>query len=106
MLIGVYASMQLSSSKQRPVITFLTDFGTSESYVGVMKGVVLNICADAQLVDVTHDIAPQQVAVAAWQLSTSYRYFPARTIHVCVVDPGAVSYTHLRAHETRHDLVC
>ena len=85
--------MQLpsSSSKQRPVITFLTDFGTSESYVGVMKGVVLNICADAQLVDVTHDIAPQQVAVAAWQLSTSYRYFPAGTIHVCVVDPGVGS---------------
>ena len=85
--------MQLpsSSSKQRPVITFLTDFGTSESYVGVMKGVALNICADAQLVDVTHDIAPQQVAVAAWQLSTSYRYFPAGTIHVCVVDPGVGS---------------
>lgn len=85
--------MQLpsSSSKQRPVITFLTDFGTSESYVGVMKGVVLNICADVQLVDVTHEIAPQQVAVAVWHLSTSYRYFPAGTIHVCVVDPGVGS---------------
>ncbi len=83
--------MQLPSSKQRPVITFLTDFGTSEGYVGVMKGVVLNICADVHLVDITHDIAPQQVAVAAWQLFTSYRYFPAGTIHVCVVDPGVGS---------------
>ncbi len=80
-----------SSNKQRPVITFLTDFGTSESYVGVMKGVVLNICADVRLVDITHDIAPQQVAAAAWQLSTSYRYFPVGTIHVCVVDPGVGS---------------
>ena len=86
-------SMQLpsSSSKQRPVITFLTDFGTSESYVGVMKGVVLNIFADVQLVDITHDVAPQQVMAGAWQLATSYRYFPAGTIHVCVVDPGVGS---------------
>jgi S-adenosyl-L-methionine hydrolase (adenosine-forming) len=83
--------MQLSSSRQRPVITYLTDFGTSESYVGVMKGVVLNICADVQLVDITHDIVPQQIAVAAWQLSTYYRYFPVGTIHVCVVDPGVGS---------------
>jgi S-adenosyl-L-methionine hydrolase (adenosine-forming) len=84
--------MQLSTSpSKRSVITFLTDFGTSESYVGVMKGVVLSICGDVHLVDITHDVVPQQVAAAAWQLSTSYHYFPARTIHVCVVDPGVGS---------------
>ena len=84
--------MQLSTSpSKRSVITFLTDFGTSESYVGVMKGVVLSICGDVHLVDITHDVAPQQVAAAAWQLSTSYHYFPPRAIHVCVVDPGVGS---------------
>ena len=84
--------MQLSASpSKRSVITFLTDFGTSEGYVGVMKGVVLSIFGDVHLVDITHDVAPQQVASAAWQLSISYRYFPPQTIHVCVVDPGVGS---------------
>ncbi len=85
--------MQLSSSSspKRPIITFLTDFGSSDGNAGVMKGVVLSIFSDVHLVDITHDIAPQQVASAAWLLSTSYRYFPPQTIHVCVVDPGVGS---------------
>ncbi len=83
--------MQLSSSSKRSVITFMTDFGTSEGYVGVMKGVVLGIFMDTHLVDITHEIPPQQVASAAWLLSISYRYFPPQTIHVCVVDPGVGS---------------
>ena len=56
-----------------------------------MKGVVLGISTEVHLVDITHDVAPQQVASAAWLLSTSYRYFPQGTIHVCVVDPGVGS---------------
>jgi S-adenosylmethionine hydrolase len=84
--------MQLFSSfYKRPVVTFLTDFGSADGYVGVMKGVVLSIISDVQLVDITHAIAPQDVASAAWLLATSYRYFPPQTIHVCVVDPGVGS---------------
>ncbi len=85
--------MQLSSSsyKKRPVVTFLTDFGSADGYVGVMKGVVLSISADVQLIDITHDVVPQHIASGAWLLSTSYRYFPSEAIHVCVVDPGVGS---------------
>jgi S-adenosyl-L-methionine hydrolase (adenosine-forming) len=84
--------MQLaSSSYKRPVITFLTDFGFADGYLGVMKGVVLTILPDVQLVDITHDVAPQCVEAAAWLLATCYRYFPSQTIHVCVVDPGVGS---------------
>ncbi len=70
------------------IITLITDFGTEDEYVGLIKGVILGIDPDAVLVDVTHAIGPQDVVQAAFALEASYRYFPAGTIHVVVVDPG------------------
>ncbi len=74
-----------------PVITLTTDFGSSDSYVGVMKGVLLGICPTAHLVDITHTIAPQHVQEAAFVLPTFVPYFPAGSIHLVVVDPGVGS---------------
>jgi len=68
-------------------ISLLTDFGLSDAYVGVMKGVVASINPDARIIDICHDIAPQDVRAAAFLLASSYSYFPPGTIHVAVVDP-------------------
>lgn len=75
----------------RPVIALLSDFGTHDHYAGTMKGVMLGICPDATLVDITHDIAAHDVLGAALELSAAYRYFPAGTIFLAVVDPGVGS---------------
>lgn len=75
----------------RPIIAFLTDFGTQDHYAGTMKGVVLGICPDATLVDVTHDIPPHDVMAGALELAAAYKYFPSGTIFVVVVDPGVGS---------------
>lgn len=75
----------------RPVIALLTDFGSRDHYVGAMKGVMLGICPDATLVDVTHGITPHAVVEGALELASSYRYFPAGTVFVVVVDPGVGS---------------
>lgn len=75
----------------RPVIALLTDFGTADHYAGAMKGVILGICPDATLVDITHDIPPHDVTAGALELAASYKYFPAGTIFVAVVDPGVGS---------------
>lgn len=72
----------------RPIIALLTDFGTRDHYSGVMKGVVLGICPDVTLVDVTHDLPPHDIAFAAHELAATYRHFPAGTIFLVVVDPG------------------
>jgi hypothetical protein len=75
----------------RPVIALLSDFGTRDHYVGSMKGVILTICPDATLVDISHDVAPHDVLEGALELAASYRYFPVGTIFVAVVDPGVGS---------------
>lgn len=75
----------------RPVIALLSDFGTRDHYVGTMKGVILGICPDVTLVDVTHEIAPHDVLEGALELAASYKFFPAGTIFVAVVDPGVGS---------------
>jgi len=72
----------------RPVITLLTDFGTADGYVAEMKGVLLSRVPEATIVDVTHDVAPQDVEAARLTLARVWRRFPARTIHVVIVDPG------------------
>ncbi|HXF52015.1 MAG TPA: SAM-dependent chlorinase/fluorinase [Dehalococcoidia bacterium] len=71
-----------------PIITLTTDFGLRDGYVAAMKGVILSICRDARIVDVTHEIAPQAVAEAVFVTSTVWPFFPRDAIHVCVVDPG------------------
>jgi S-adenosylmethionine hydrolase len=70
------------------VVTLTTDFGFQDPYVGVMKGVILNINPRVQLVDLTHAIAAQDIRSAAFLLAHSYRYFPRGTLHLVVVDPG------------------
>lgn len=72
----------------RPSITLTSDFGLQDGYVASMKGVILRICPDANLVDISHLIAPQNVRSAALVLYCSYKYFPPGTIHLVVVDPG------------------
>jgi len=71
-----------------PIITLITDFGTRDSYVSEMKGVILSLVADVHLVDITHDVEPQQVAEAALTLEAAATAFPAGTVHLAVVDPG------------------
>src|SRR5438874_8970185 len=75
----------------RPVIALLTDFGTRDHYAGTMKGVALGICPDATLVDITHDLPAHDVLAGALELVASYKYFPAGTIFLVVVDPGVGS---------------
>ena len=71
--------------KQRPLVTLTTDFRTADSYVGTMKGVILDIAPDAQLVDITHHIAPHNVHQAAYTLYTAYPFFPPHSVHIVVV---------------------
>ena len=75
-------------SSPSPLITLTTDFGTSDPYVGLVKGVVLGINPNVTLVDITHEIAPQNVLQGAFLLGNSYGFFPAHSIHLAVVDPG------------------
>src|SRR5437870_8698705 len=75
----------------RPVIALLTDFGTRDHYAGTMKGVALGICPDAALVDITHDVPPHDVLAGALELAAAYKYFPAGTVFLVVVDPGVGS---------------
>jgi S-adenosylmethionine hydrolase len=75
----------------RPLIALMTDFGLADGYPGIMKGVVLGIAPDARFVDLTHLVPPQDIATGAWILHTAWRYFPAGTIFLCVVDPGVGS---------------
>lgn len=73
------------------IITLLTDFGSQDYFVGAMKGVILSRNPNAQIVDITHEIPPQDIHAAAFALLACYQEFPAGTIHVAVVDPGVGS---------------
>ena len=75
----------------RPVVALLTDFGTSDHYSGVIKGVVLDICPDANVVDIAHDVPPHDVMTASLELAAAYKYFPPGTVFLVVVDPGVGS---------------
>ena len=70
------------------VITLLTDFGTQDAFVGVMKGVIKTIAPGADVIDLTHHVPPQDIKAGAFVLKTAYQYFPPGTIHLAVVDPG------------------
>jgi S-adenosylmethionine hydrolase len=71
-----------------PVITLTTDFGTRDPFVGIMKGVLAGRAPEARVIDLTHGIPPQDVFAGALALRAAVPYFPSRTIHVAVVDPG------------------
>jgi len=78
-------------SPSLPVITLLTDFGTADYFVGAVKGAILSVNPSVIIVDITHEIPPQDVAAGAFTLLAAYKTFPAGTIHVAVVDPGVGS---------------
>jgi S-adenosylmethionine hydrolase len=75
----------------RPVITLTTDFGLSDHFVGVMKGVIARICPSAHVIDISHGVRPYDIVDGAFTLVQAYRYFRKKTIHVVVVDPGVGS---------------
>ncbi|GAC1566747.1 MAG: SAM-dependent chlorinase/fluorinase [Ktedonobacteraceae bacterium] len=81
----------MARNATHPVIALLTDFGMGDGDVGVMKGVIAGIAPAARIIDITHAVPPQQIASGAWILASAYRYFPAHTVFVCVVDPGVGS---------------
>lgn len=76
---------------RKPIVTLTTDFGSRDHFVGVMKGVIRSVCGDADIVDITHDVEPFEISGGAFVLSQAYPYFPPKTIHVAVVDPGVGS---------------
>ena len=86
----------------RPIITLTTDFGQQDGYVGAMQGVILNICPAATIVNISHDIPPQQVRTAAFVLYQAFSYYPAHTVHCVVVDPGVGSKRRAVAVRTSH----
>lgn len=74
-----------------PIVTLTTDFGLSDHYVGTMKGVILGIAPRARLVDLSHDVSPYRVSSGGFVIAQAYRYFPPKTVHLAVVDPGVGS---------------
>ena len=73
------------------IITLTTDFGDESGYAGVMKGVILTVNPNCQIIDITHRVSQQDVEEAAFLLNNSFSYFPEHSIHVVVVDPGVGS---------------
>jgi S-adenosylmethionine hydrolase len=73
------------------IITLTTDFGYDDAYVAAVKGAILSINPEANIIDVSHSIGPQNILQAAFILSVAYRYFPKQTIHMAIVDPGVGS---------------
>jgi S-adenosyl-L-methionine hydrolase (adenosine-forming) len=76
---------------RRPLITLTTDFGTSDHFVGAMKGVIQSICPAATLVDITHDLNPYEITEGAFTFGEAWRWFPKGTVHLAIVDPGVGS---------------
>lgn len=76
---------------RRPLVTLTTDFGMSDHFVAAMKGVILGICPNAELVDITHELRPFDVTEAAFTFGEAWPWFPKGTVHVAIVDPGVGS---------------
>jgi len=75
----------------RPIVTLTTDFGINDHFVGTMKGVILNIVPDAEIVDICHAAQAFDVLDGAISIAQAYSYFPSSTVHLVVVDPGVGS---------------
>ena len=78
----------MDTGSVKKIITLTTDFGTKDPFVGTMKGVILSICPDAILIDITHQIEPYHILEAALTLKASHHFFPVGTVHLAVIDPG------------------
>jgi len=87
---------------QPSVISLLTDFGTQDAFVGIMKGVILNINPAVALVDLSHEVPPQDIVAGALILRSAAAFFPPGTIHVAVVDPGVGSTRRALLIETHN----
>ena len=86
------------------IITLTTDFGTKDEYVGLMKGTILSINPSVIIVDITHQIDSQDIVQAAYSIYSAFSYFPAKTVHLIVVDPGVGTARNLLALETREQI--
>lgn len=86
-----YTEKRKAQKAMNRIITLTTDFGLSDGFVGMMKGVILGINPNATIVDITHDIAPQNIEQGAFLFANAFKYFPANSIHIVVVDPGVGS---------------
>jgi hypothetical protein len=84
------------------IITLTTDFGTKDPYVSSMKGVILSIAQEAIIIDITHEVEPFNVLQGAFILYRAARWFPTRTIHVAVIDPGVGSERRALAIKTKN----
>jgi S-adenosyl-L-methionine hydrolase (adenosine-forming) len=84
----------------RPIVALLSDFGIHDHYVGAMKGAVLSVCPDAQLVDLVHELPPHDVAAGSFALAAAVEGFPAGAVFLAVVDPGVGSSRRALAMET------
>ena len=83
------------------IVTLLTDFGIKDAYVGTMKGVVMAINPAAVIIDISHHIAPQDLIQGAYIISSCYKYFPEKTVHIVVIDPGVGSNRSIIAVKAR-----
>ena len=72
----------------RRIVTLTTDFGLADHFAGTMKGVILRICPTVEVVDITHQINPYEIPEAGFTVAEAYPYFPKKTVHLVVVDPG------------------
>ena len=89
-----------------PIVTLTTDFGNADGYVAQMKGVLLSICPELRVVDLSHEVPPQEVSAGAFLLETASSAFPAGTIHLAVVDPGVgTARRRLVVRTERHTFV-
>ena len=89
-----------------PPIVLLTDFGTRDGYVGVMKGVIARIAPGTPVIDLSHEVPPQDIRSASFLLGEWFRYFPDGSVHVAVVDPGVGSSRRgLALHSQGHFFV-
>jgi hypothetical protein len=86
------------------VISLLTDFGVKDPFVAELKAIILSICPDAKVIDITHEVERYNIRAGAFLLASAARYFPAGTIHVGVVDPGVGSARRPILVESEHSL--
>ncbi len=85
-----------------PCVTLLTDFGNKDHFVGTMKGVLHGIAPETTVIDISHDVPPQDIKSAAFLLMCAYSYFQKNTLHVAVVDPGVGSKREIILVKTKN----
>ncbi|MEM9771449.1 MAG: SAM-dependent chlorinase/fluorinase, partial [Cyanobacteria bacterium P01_D01_bin.73] len=88
LVLGRSQMSELTKNLAQNLVAIISDFGLIDNYAGVMKGVMLDIASPLEIVDITHQVPPQNVLVARFALATAVAYFPAGTVFLSVVDPG------------------